>query len=284
MIAITGANGQLGRLVIAALLEKVSADQIIALVRNPDNAADFKAQGIHVRQADYNAPDTLPAALAGVDKLLLISGSEVGQRVPQHKAVIDAAKEAGISLLAYTSILNADKSPLMLAAEHKVTEEMIRESGLPAVILRNGWYNENYTAQTNDITGLGVVAGAVGEGQIASAARRDYAEAAAIVLASAEDHTGKVYELAGSSAFTLAEFAAEIAEQSGKTINYQPMDEQSFKDLLVQVGLPEGFAGALADAEHHASKGWLYDNGLTLEKLLGRKTISLKQSIAEALA
>lgn len=283
MIAITGANGQLGRLVIAALLEKVSADQIIALVRRPDQAEDFKALGIEVRQADYNAPDTLPAALTGVDKLLLISSSEVGQRVPQHRAVIDAAAEAGVSLLAYTSILNADKSPLILAAEHKETEEMIRNTRLPAVILRNGWYTENYTAQSQDIVGMGVVAGAVAEGQIASAARRDYAQAAAVVLTS-EGHEGQVYELAGSQAFTLAQLAAEVGEQSGNNIRYQPMDAEAFKDLLVQVGLPDGFAGALADAEHHAAKGWLFDSSLTLEKLIGRETVSLKESVTEALA
>ncbi len=284
MIAITGANGQLGRLVIASLLNRVSAEEIVALVRSPENATDLNALGVQIRQADYNAPETLPSALAGVEKLLLISGSEVGQRVPQHKAVIEAAQAAGIKLLAYTSILKADQSPLMLAAEHKTTEELIQAADIPAVILRNGWYNENYSAQAPDATGLGVVAGAAADGKFASAARADYAEAAAVVLTSEQSHAGKVYELAGSSAFTLAEFAQQVAENSGKAVNYQPMSEQAFRDLLVQVGLPEGFAGALADAEKYAAEGWLFDDSGVLEQLIGRTTKPLAESVQEALA
>lgn len=270
MIAITGANGQLGRFVIQSLLKRVPAGQLIALVRTPEKAEDLKEQGIEVRQADYNRPETLAPALAGVDKLLLISGSEVGQRVPQHQAVIEAAREAGVKLLAYTSILKADRSPLALAGEHKVTEQMIAESGIPSVMLRNGWYTENYTAQAAGLVEMGMVAGAAGEGRLATASRADYAEAAAVVLTSSESQAGKVYELAGSSAFTLAEFAAELARQSGKAVEFAPMSREEFTGVLVQAGLPEGFAGALADAETHASHGWLFDDRGDLERLIGR--------------
>jgi len=203
MIAVTGANGQLGQLVIAELLKRVSADQVIALVRSPEKAEALKAQGIQVRKADYNQADTLATALQGVDKLLLISGSEVGQRAPQHQAVIDAAKEAKVSFLAYTSLLKADTSKMILAQEHKVTEQAIKDSGIPATVLRNGWYNENYTGNLAAVLEHKAVVGAGGEGKIAPAARLDYAEAAAVVLTDSQAHIGKVYELAGDQAQTM---------------------------------------------------------------------------------
>ncbi|BDY06586.1 SDR family oxidoreductase [Ferrimonas sp. YFM] len=284
MIAITGANGQLGCLVIQSLLKRVPAGQLIALVRTPEKAEDLKEQGIEVRQADYNRPETLAPALAGADKLLLISGSEVGQRVPQHKAVIEAAREAGVKLLAYTSILKADRSPLALAGEHKVTEQMIAESGIAAVMLRNGWYTENYSAQAPGLVEMGAVAGAAAEGRLATAAREDYAEAAAVVLTSEENQAGKVYELAGSQAFTLAEFAEELARQSGKKVEFAPMSQSEFTGVLVGAGLPEGFAAALADAEAHAANGWLFDDGGDLERLLGRKSQSLAVAVERGLA
>ncbi|WP_028110036.1 SDR family oxidoreductase [Ferrimonas futtsuensis] len=279
MIAITGANGQLGRLVIQSLLQRVPADHLIALVRTPEKAVDLHDLGIDVREADYNRPETLAPALAGADKLLLISGSEVGQRVPQHKAVIEAAREAGVKLLAYTSILKADRSPLVLAGEHKVTEQMIAESGIPAVMLRNGWYTENYSAQASGLLEMGMVAGAAAEGKLATASRADYAEAAAVVLTSSESQAGKVYELAGSSAFTLAEFAGELARQSGREVRFTPMSQEEFTGVLVGAGLPEGFAGALADAEAHAANGWLFDDGGDLERLIGRPSVSMPASL-----
>lgn len=282
MIAITGANGQLGRLVINSLLAKTAASEIIALVRNPDNADELKALGVEVRQADYNQPDTLATALAGVHKLLLISGSEVGQRVVQHQAVIDAAKEAGVELLAYTSILKAHSSPLILAEEHKATEALIEQSGLPAVILRNGWYSENYTQSIADVLQVGAVAGSAQQGVFNTATRQDYADAAAVVLTSA-GHAGKTYELAGDEGFTLAEYAAEISKQSGKHIQYSDMSGDAFAQLLVQVGLPEGFAAVLADAGVGASQGWLADDSQTLSRLIGRATTPIAESIKAAL-
>lgn len=283
MIAITGANGQLGRLVITSLLERTGATNIVALVRNPDSAAELKSLGIEVRQADYSKPETLINAFEGVDKLLLISGNEVGSRVQQHQAVIDAVKDKGLTLFAYTSLLKADLSPMILAQEHKLTEQAIKDAGLPAVILRNGWYSENYTQSIGGVLEAGMVAGAAEEGKLYTAARKDYAEAAAMVLTSEQSHVGKVYELAGDYGFTLGQYAAEISKQSGKHIQFQSMTGEDFANLLVQIGLPEGFAGLLADAEIQAASGWLADDSKTLNQLIGRDTTPLAESIAKVL-
>ncbi|MBQ0917344.1 SDR family oxidoreductase [Hydrogenophaga aromaticivorans] len=282
MIAITGATGQLGRLVIQNLLKTVPASEIVAAVRSPEKAADLAALGLQVRQADYTQPATLEAAFQGVDKLLLISSSEVGQRAPQHAAVIAAAKKAGVKLLAYTSILRADSSPLGLAAEHKETETMLRDSGIPFVLLRNGWYTENYTGSVGAAVQYGAVMGSAKDGRIASAARADYAAAAAAVLTK-EGQAGKVYELAGDTAYTLTELAAEIARQSGKPVVYKDMPEAEYKAVLMQVGLPEGFAALLADSDVGASRGGLFDDGHQLSQLIGRPTTSLADVVKVAL-
>lgn len=283
MIAITGATGQLGRLVIQNLLKTVPAAQIVAAVRSPDKAADLAALGVQVRQADYAQPATLDAAFQGVDKLLLISSSEVGQRAPQHAAVIAAAQKAGVKLLAYTSILRADTSPLGLAAEHKETEAMLRASGLPHVLLRNGWYTENYAASVPAALQYGAVMGSAKDGRIASAARADYAAAAAAVLTQ-DGQAGQVYELAGDTAYTLSELAAEIATQSGKPVVYNDLPEAAYAAALVQVGLPEGFAALLADSDVGASKGGLFDDGRQLSRLIGRPTTPLAEVVKAALA
>lgn len=279
MIAITGATGQLGRLVLQALLHSVPANQIVAAVRSPAKAQDLAALGVQVRQADYTQPDTLRAALAGVDKLLLISSSEVGQRVAQHRAVIDAAKAAGVNLIAYTSILRADTSALGLAVEHKETEAMLRASGVPFVLLRNGWYTENYAGVVATAVQYGAVMGSAKDGRIAAASRADYAAAAAAVLVR-EDQAGKVYELAGDTAFTMAEFAAEIAQQSGKPVTYADMPQADYAAALVQVGLPEGFAALLADSDAAAANGGLFDNSGQLSQLIGRSTTPIGQTVA----
>lgn len=284
MIAITGASGQLGRLVIENLLQHSDANNVVALARNPESIADLAARGVTVRQADYDQPETLAPALAGVDKLLLISSSAIGQRVPQHQAVIDAAKAAGVTLLAYTSILRADSSSLALAAEHKATEAAIAESGLPAVLLRNGWYNENYTQSLPMVMQTGTVISAAAEGRIASATRQDYADAAANVMISPESQAGKIYELAGDKAFTLAEYAAEIAAQSGESVQYQALDGATFAAALAGAGLPEALAGLLADTEVEAAKGGLFDNSNSLSQLIGRATTPISESIRLALA
>lgn len=283
MIVVTGASGQLGRLVIDALLQTVPASEIIAAVRNPEKASDLAARGVQVRQADYNQPATLDTAFKGADKLLLISSSEVGQRAPQHRAVIEAAQRAGVKLLAYTSVLHADTSPLGLAAEHRETEALLRASGLPFVLLRNGWYTENYAASIPAALAHGVVLGSAGAGRIASAARADYAAAAAAVL-TRDGQAGRVYELAGDAAYTLSQFAAEIARQSGKAVAYQDLPEADYKAALIGVGLPDGLASLLADSDVGAFKGGLFDDSHQLSQLIGRPSTSLAATIGAALA
>ncbi|MEY4475511.1 MAG: hypothetical protein RL248_1278 [Pseudomonadota bacterium] len=283
MIAVTGATGQLGRFVISALLKKVPASKIIAAVRNPEKARDLAELGVQVRKADYNQPATLDSAFSGVDKLLLISSSEIGRRAAQHTAVINAAKCAKVKLLAYTSLLHADKSPLGLSEEHKATEVLLRESGLPVVLLRNGWYTENYAASIESAVAHGVFIGAAGTGRIASAACKDYAQAAAAVLI-LEHQAGKVYELAGDDTYTLAEFSAEIARQSGKPLEYKNLSQADFKQALIGAGLPDGFASLLADSDAGAAKGALFDDSHSLSKLIGRPTTPYADVIAAKLA
>lgn len=278
-IGVTGATGQLGRLVVESLKSKVSAETIVALVRNPEKAADL---GIEARAFDYTQAENLVASLRGIDKLLLISGNEVGQRLPQHLAVIDAAKQAGVKQLFYTSILHADSSPLGLATEHLATEVAIKESGLTYTILRNGWYTENYTGSAKGAVGAGAFIGNAGDGKIASAARVDYAEAAAVVLAG-EGHEGKTYELAGDEAYTLTELAAEISKQSGKTIPYNNLTEAEYAGILKSFGLPDGLAEMLANSDTGASKGGLFDDSKVLSELIGRPTTSLAKVLADAL-
>ena len=278
-IGVTGATGQLGRLVVESLKSKVSAETIVALVRNPEKAADL---GIEARAFDYTQAENLVASLRGIDKLLLISGNEIGQRLPQHKAVIEAAKQAGVKQLFYTSLLHADSSPLGLATEHLATEVAIKESGLTYTILRNGWYTENYTGSAKGAVGAGAFIGNAGDGKIASAARVDYAEAAAVVLAG-EGHEGKTYELAGDEAYTLTELAAEISKQSGKTIPYNNLTEAEYAGILKSFGLPDGLAEMLANSDTGASKGGLFDDSKVLSELIGRPTTSLAKVVADAL-
>ena len=281
MIAITGATGQLGRLVIEKLLKTVPANEIVAAVRSPQKADDLAALGIQVRHADYDQPDTLVKAFQGAEKLLLISANEIGRRLPQHRAVIDAAKKANIGLLAYTSILHADSSPLPLAAEHQATERLIQAADIPFVILRNGWYSENYLASVPAALQYGVLLGSAGEGRIASAARTDYAEAAAVVLTQI-NQAGRIYELAGDDSYTLTEFALEISRQTGKAVAYQNLPEGEFKAALVGAGLPESLATLLSESDVGASKGGLFDNGHQLSQLIGRPTTPIATQIQSA--
>ncbi|MES0262270.1 SDR family oxidoreductase [Citrobacter portucalensis] len=278
MIAITGATGQLGQHVIESLLKTVPASQIVAIARNPAKATALSQQGITVRQADYSDEAAFTTALQGIDKLLLISSSEVGQRAPQHRNVINAAKAAHVKFIAYTSLLHADTSPLGLADEHVATEKMLAESGIAYALLRNGWYTENYLASAPAALEHGVFIGAAGEGKIASATRADYAAAAARVI-SEDGHSGKTYELAGDAGWTLSQLAAELAKQSGKKVVYQNLSEADFAAALKGVGLPAGLADMLADSDTGASKGGLFDDSHTLSKLIGRPTTSLADSV-----
>ena len=255
-IAITGATGQLGRLVVAKLKEKVAPENIVALVRTPEKADDL---GVEVREADYDKPETLNRALQGIDTLLLISATEVGQRAAQHQNVIDAAKQAGVKRIVYTSLLHADTSSLSLAGEHLATEAMLKEAGIPYTILRNGWYTENYTGSVAGAVAGGAFIGSAGEGKISSASRADFADAAVAVLTS-EGHEGKVYELAGDKAYTLHDLAAEISRQTGKDIPYKNLPEADYAAALTSFGLPEGLAQAIAGWDVSASDGALYDD------------------------
>ncbi|MGO0143896.1 SDR family oxidoreductase [Citrobacter freundii] len=278
MIAITGATGQLGQHVIESLLKTVPASQIVAIVRNPAKATALSQQGITVRQADYSDEAAFTTALQGIDKLLLISSSEVGQRAPQHRNVINAAKAAHVKFIAYTSLLHADTSPLGLADEHVATEQMLAESGIAYALLRNGWYTENYLASAPAALEHCVFIGAADEGKIASATRADYAAAAARVI-SEDGHAGKTYELAGDAGWTLSQLAGELAKQSGKKVVYQNLSEADFAAALKGVGLPAGLADMLADSDTGASKGGLFDDSHTLSKLIGRPTTSLADSV-----
>ena len=283
MIVITGATGQLGRLVIENLLRSVPAGDITAAVRDPAKAADLAARGVQVRKADYTQPDTLDAAFAGADKLLLISSSEVGQRAKQHRAVIDAAVRSGVKLLAYTSVLHADSSPLGLASEHKETEAMLKASGLPHVLLRNGWYTENHMGFVPAALAHGVLMGSAGEGRISSAARADFAAAAAVVMTT-EGQAGRVYELAGDASYSLTELAAEIARQSGKPVTYKNLSEADYAAALLGFGVPAPIANMLADSDVGASQGGLFDAGFQLSALIGRPTTPMTATLAASLA
>jgi len=278
-IGVTGATGQLGRLVVEKLKQKIAAESIVALVRTPEKAADL---GVEAREFDYTKSESLIASLQGIDKLLLISGNEIGQRLPQHKAVIEAAKQAGVKQIIYTSILHADSSPLSLAVEHLGTEVAIKASGLVYTILRNGWYTENYASSAKGAIGAGAFIGNAGDGKVASAARVDYAEAAATVL-SGDGHENKIYELAGDDAYTLTELAAEISVQSGKDIPYSNLTETQYADILKSFGLPAGLAEMLADSDTGASKGGLFDDSHVLSALIGRPTTPLAKVVAEAI-
>ncbi|WP_105588721.1 SDR family oxidoreductase [Cronobacter sakazakii] len=282
MIAITGATGQLGQRVIDTLLNTVAAQEIVAIVRNPAKAAALSTRGVQVRAADYNDAAALTAALAGVEKLLLISSSEIGQRATQHRNVIDAAKTAGVKLIAYTSLLHADRSPLGLADEHVATEKMLADAGIPYVLLRNGWYTENYLASVPPALEHGVFIGSAGDGKIASASRQDYAEAAAKVL-TLDNQAGRVYELAGDHAWTLRDLTALLSKETGKTVAYHNLSEADFAAALTGAGLPEGFAKLLADSDIGASKGGLFDDSRQLSALIGRPTTSLEASLRESL-
>ncbi|EOG1983467.1 TPA: SDR family oxidoreductase [Proteus mirabilis] len=278
MIAITGATGLLGQHVVESLLQTVPANQIVAFARDVKKGATLSQKGVLVRQADYNDKASLITALQGVDKLLLISSSDVGKRTVQHRNVIEAAKSADVQFIAYTSILHADRSPLSLHVEHVETEKMLADSGLSYTLLRNGWYTENYLASVPAALEHGIFLGAAGDGKIASATRADYALAAARVI-SEEGHIGKVYELAGDEAWTLEQLAKELTKQSGKQVIYNNLSQADFVAALKTAGLPDKLSNILADSDIGASKGGLFDDSHTLSKLIGRPTTTLAESI-----
>ena len=274
-IAVTGATGQLGRLAVAALKAKGAVP--IALVRNPAKAADL---GVETRAFDYTRAD--PAALKGVDTLVLISSNDFNDRAGQHRAVIEAAKAAGVGRIVYTSILKGTSSPMILAQDHIATEAALAESGVLHTILRNGWYTENYTGALGAAVEHGAILGAGGEGRVSSASRKDYAEAIAVVAADA-GHAGRVYELAGDTAHTGAELAAAVSAAAGKAVAYVNMAQADYAKTLEGFGLPAGFAAVLADSDAQAAHGALYDDSRTLSRLIGRPTTPMAETVAAAL-
>ncbi|MER6114441.1 SDR family oxidoreductase [Streptomyces sp. NPDC001743] len=282
-IVVTGATGTLGRLVIEQLLTTVPADRIAAVVRDKEKAAGLAARGVELRIADYSRPETLTGAFRAGDRVLLISGSEVGSRVAQHAAVIDAAKAARVAQLAYTGILGGPDADFQLAAEHKVTEQLILDSGLPYTFLRNGWYTENYTAHLAPVLAHGAVVANAGEGRVASATRADYAAAAAAVL-TGEGHLGAVYELSGDVAWSFAEYAAEVSRASGKEIAHQDVPAAVHQEILVGAGVPEAFAAILVDVDEAIRRGLLARTGGDLARLIGRPTTPLAETVAAAVA
>lgn len=276
-IAVSAATGQLGRLALAALRARGHAP--VALVRDPGKAAGLATD---IRPFDYKATATLAPALTGVSVLVLISSNDVDDRVGQHRNAIAAAKAAGVGRIVYTSILRADTSSMLLAADHKATEEAIRESGLPFTFLRNGWYTENHTGSLGGAIAAGAVIGSAGEGRFSSAARADYAEA--IAAAMGEGHDGKAYELAGDTSHSYADLAAEVSRLTGKAIPYNDLPPATYAGILHSFGLPEGFAHVLADSDVQAGRGALFDDSHTLSRLIGRPTTPWQQTVAAALA
>ena len=280
MIAVTGATGQLGRIVVEKLKDRVDPSQIIAAVRNPAKAQDL---GVEVRLADYTRPETLEKAFEGVSRLLLISSPLIGQRFGHHKAAIEAARKAGVGFIAYTSLTRADSNPMKLASEHRETEAYLRQAGIPFAVLRNGWYMENYAPQIPAAFEHGVVVGCAGEGRISAATRADYADAAAVVMTT-DGHEGKIYELAGDEAFTMDEFAAELSRQSGKQIKYQDLPESEYADMLSGTGMPKEAAAVLADSDRQIAEGHLYVDSGDLSRLTGSSTTSLSEAVSEMLS
>ncbi|GAD83597.1 SDR family oxidoreductase [Nocardia asteroides NBRC 15531] len=266
-VAVTGASGQLGRLVVEALL--TAGERPVAIVRDPAKVADLAERGAVVRQASYDDPAALDAALTGVDRVLLVSGNEFGARVAQHTNVVRAAERAGVRLLAYTSIPAATENPMILAQEHRGTEEVLASASIPTVLLRNSWYWENYAAGAAHAAQTGVLAGASGAGKVSGAPRADYAAAAAAVLIT-DGHEGRVYELGGDEALTGDELAAVIGEVAGKPVRYQDLPEADYAAILGQAGLPEPVAAALADADTGIGRGLLEVRTGDLAKLIGR--------------
>ena len=278
-IAVTGATGQLGRIVIRKLRAKVPPDSVIALARSPQKAADL---GVTVRPGDYARPAELATSLAGIRTLLLISSSEVGQRTLQHRNAIDAATQAGVRRIVYTSLLRADTSPLSLASEHRETEAMVRASGIPFTILRNGWYMENHAQSAKAAVAGGALIGSAGNGRIAGALREDYAEAAVAVLTGA-GHEGRTYELAGDAPYTLADLAGEISRQAGKDIPYRDLPPAEYAKVLEAAGLPGWLASALSAWDADAARGALDDDGHVLSQFVGRRTMPLSVAVQRAL-
>jgi NAD(P)H dehydrogenase (quinone) len=283
-IAVTGAGGQLGRLVVEDLLARgIPAAEIVAGTRRPEALADLAARGVQVRHADYDDVASLDAALAGAEKVLVVSGTDFGRRPAQHAAAAAAAQRAGARLVVYTSAPQADTTTMLLAAEHRASEEAIRALGVPFTFLRNYWYFENYTAQLPTFLEHGAIVGAAGDGRISGAARADFAAAAAAVLAT-EGHENAVYELGGEPSFTLGQLADVVSKAADSQVVYRDVPTEELQKVLVGAGLPEQLAAVMADVDKHIAQGALYTDTGDLKRLIGRPTTSLEDVVASAVA
>jgi len=281
---VTGASGHLGRLAVLALLERgASPSDVVATARDTGAVSDLAALGVVTRRADYSDPASLKEAFVGVDRALLVSSNAVGARLEQHRNVIEAARDAGVELLAYTSGTRADTSPMSLAGEHLATEQLLAGSGVPTVLLRNSWYLENYTEQLAPALEHGTVLGAAGDGRVSAATRADYAAAAAAVLL-LDDQAGKVYELGGDEAISLAEYAATVSAVTGRSITYTDLSAEDFERALVGAGLPEPVAAMLADSDLGLGRGDLRTDTRELSTLIGRPTTTVEEAVRAALA
>lgn len=281
-IVVTGATGHLGRVAVESLLARgVPAADIVAGGRTTERLADLAAAGVDVRHLDYDDPDSVTSALRDAQRVLLVSGSELGNRVAQHRTVIEAAARAGVELLGYTSIPYADTTGIALAREHRGTEAVLAESGVPHVLLRNSWYLENYTAQIPTALEHGAILGSAGEGRVSAAPRSEYAAAAAAAIV-ADDQAGQIYELGGDEGFTMAEFAHAISTSAGQPVVYRDLDPRELTAALVQAGLPEGYAAVLADADEAIARGELHVTTGDLSRLLGRPTTRMPDAVAAA--
>ncbi|WP_108988151.1 SDR family oxidoreductase [Streptomyces coelicoflavus] len=280
-IVVTGATGHLGRHVVRQLLEKVPADRVTAVVRDLDKAADLADRGVRLAVADYNSPETFDGLFAAGDRVLLISGNEFDKgRVRQHTVVIEAAKKAGVALLAYTSAPESLRAAL--ADDHRATEEVLVGSGVPYTLLRNGWYHENYTEQLAPVLEHGAVVQAAGEGRVSSASRADYAAAAVAVL-TGEGHENTAYELGGDEAWSFAEYAAELSRQTGREIAYHPVSVEAYTGILTGAGVPGPLADVFAGVDAAIAKGELVVSTGDLSRLAGRPTTPLAEAVAAAL-
>jgi NAD(P)H dehydrogenase (quinone) len=279
-LVITGATGHLGRLVVESLLARgTAASDIVATGRNTDKLADLAARGVAVAELDYTKPETVAAVVKPGDTLLLVSGSEVGQRAAQHATVIAAAKEAGVARIVYTSAPAATTSALVLAPEHKATEEALVASGVAFTILRNGWYTENYAGEVEKGRENGAIVASVGDGRVASASRKDYAEAAAVVLVE-DGHEGRVYELSGDVAWNFDELATTISTLVGREVVYTRLTPEEHAELLASFGLDEGTVGFVVALDGNIRDGLLAVTTGDLARLIGRPTTPLAEGLA----
>lgn len=279
-VVVTGATGQFGRIAVEALLDRgLPAGSVTATGRDPERLSDLAERGVHTARADYGDPASLKAAFAGADVLLLVSGSEIGKREAQHRNAVEAAAAAGVRHIVYTSAPKATDTTLVLAPEHAATEEIIAASGLTYTILRNGWYNENFLPQLEEARATGRIVGSAGEGLTASAARRDFAEAAAAVVLEPEAHAGAVYELSGDTAWTREDLARTLSEVLGKEVVYQDSSTEDHIAALKAAGLDADTAGFVAALDANTRDGELGDVTDTLRGLIGRPTTPLAETL-----